>query len=130
MKSSASEQGLTILSKNVCCGPISSPQKNPVSYSKRKFKYWLQRFSRKQHVSSDNVSLCETLNITPRRYTCICSTKAVILSSTSNFYATIAALCNNMRPQVKVITNVAHSNGPIRKRRLSSAGSKGHVYRL
>ena len=33
----------------------------------------------------------------------ICLSQAGILSSTSNFFATIAALSNNMRPQVKII---------------------------
>ena len=33
-------------------------------------------------------------------------TQAVILSSTSNFFAPVAAFCNNMRPQVKNITAV------------------------
>ena len=36
----------------------------------------------------------------------ICLTQAGILSSTSNFFATIAALWNKMRPQVKIIINV------------------------
>ena len=51
-----------------------------------------KHFSRKQNISPASVLLFETLNITPRRY--ICLTQAVILSSTSNFFATIAALCN------------------------------------
>ena len=41
---------------------------------------------------------------TARRH--ICLTQACILSSTSNFFATIAAPYNNMLPQVKNITNV------------------------
>ena len=51
-----------------------------------------KRFSRKQNVSPDNAILFETFHITPRRH--ICLTQAVILSSTSNFFATIATLCN------------------------------------
>ena len=51
-----------------------------------------KRFSRKQNDSPDNAILFETFHITPRRH--ICLTQAVILSSTSNFFATIATLCN------------------------------------
>ena len=36
----------------------------------------------------------------------ICLTLADILSSTSNFFATIAALWNEMWPQVEIITKV------------------------
>ena len=53
-----------------------------------------KRFSRKQNVLPDNVFLFKTLHVTPRRH--ICLTQAVILSSTSNFFATIAALWKNM----------------------------------
>ena len=64
-----------------------------------------KRFS-KQNVPPDNVFLFfETLHITATRH--ICLTQAVILSSTSNLLsniiATIAALCNNMRPQENCI---------------------------
>ena len=45
--------------------------------------------------SPDNVFLLETLHITPRRDDCL--TQALVFSSTSNFFATIAALYNNMR---------------------------------
>ena len=44
----------------------------------------------------------ETLYTTPMRH--ISLTQAVILSSTSNFFATIAALSNIMRLQVKYLT--------------------------
>ena len=36
----------------------------------------------------------------------MCLTQAGILSSTSNFFVTIAALRNKMRPQVKIIIHV------------------------
>ena len=55
-----------------------------------------KRFSRKQNVLPDNVFQFETLH----------TTQACILSSNSSFFATIAALCNNMLPQAKSITNV------------------------
>ena len=61
-------------------------------------------FSGKQNVSPDNVFLFKTLRTTPRRS--ISLTQAVILSSTSNFFAPIAALCNNLEPQIKKITIV------------------------
>ena len=61
-------------------------------------------FSGKQNVSPDNVFLFKTLRTTPRRY--ISLTQAVILSSTSNFFTPIAALCNNLEPQIKKITTV------------------------
>ena len=61
-------------------------------------------FSGKQNVSPDNVFLFKTLRTTPRRS--ISLTQAVILSSTSNFFTPIAALCNNLEPQIKKITTV------------------------
>ena len=86
-------------------------------------------FSRKQNVSPDNGILFETFHITPRRH--ICLTEAVILSSTSNFFTTIATLCNKHATSrlVKNMTNnyffhlSQHSNGSLRKRMVSSAGS-------
>ena len=63
-----------------------------------------KRFSREQNVSPDNVFLLETLHITHRRH--ICLRQAVILSFVSTFFATIVALCSNMRPHVKITTNV------------------------
>ena len=63
-----------------------------------------KRFSRKQNVLPDNVFLFETLHVTPRRH--ICLTQAVILSPTSDFFATVAALCNDIRLQVKIRTIV------------------------
>ena len=61
-----------------------------------------KRFSGRQNVSPDNISLFETLHTTPRRH--ISLAQAVILSFTSNFFAPVAA--NNMRPQVRNITTV------------------------
>ena len=49
---------------------------------------------RNQNVLPDNVFVFKTLHVTPRRH--ICLTQAVIFSSTSNFFATIAALWKNM----------------------------------
>ena len=55
----------------------------------------------------------------------ICLKQAVILAPTSNFFATIAALCNKHETSSrKYITDFS---GNIR---LSSVGSKGHVCRL
>ena len=62
-----------------------------------------------------HVFLFKSLHTTPRRH--ISLTQAAILSSAGNFFATIATLCNNMRPQVKNITivnvfaSVTHSKG-------------------
>ena len=58
--------------------------------------------------------------------------QAVTLSSTGNFFATIAALCNNISTSITFtfFAWVIHSNGLLRKRGLSSAGWKGHVCRL
>ena len=61
-------------------------------------------FSRKKSVSPDNVFLFETLHLTPRSR--IWLKQAVILSSTSSFFATIAAFCTNLRSQVKNVTDV------------------------
>ena len=60
-----------------------------------------KRFSRKQNVSPDNGILFETFHVTPRRH--ICLTQAVILSSTSNFFTTIATLCNKHATSSKKI---------------------------
>ena len=73
-----------------------------------------KRFS-KQNVPPDNVfRFFETLHITATKH--ICLTQAVILPSTSNllsnFIATSAVLCNNMRPQVKIVSNVRAVNSP------------------
>ena len=48
--------------------------------------------------------------------------KAAILSSTRNFFVTIATHCNNLQPQVK---NITATNAYIFQ--LSLAGSKGHI---
>ena len=61
-------------------------------------------FSRKQNVSQDNVFLFETLHTTPWRH--ICLIQAVIFSSTDTLFAAIAALSNNMRLQIKNVTNI------------------------
>ena len=66
------------------------------------------------------VFLFETLHKTPRRD--ISLTQAVILSSTSNFFITTAALCNNA--QSLPFISFTHSNGPLRKRAFFS-GFKG-----
>ena len=94
-----------------------------------------KRFSRKENVSPVNVFLFETLHITHRKH--ICLSQAVILSSTRNFVATIATLCNkHATSSQKCDYNVyifrlrQHSNGPLRKHRLSSAGLTGHVCRF
>ena len=94
--------------------------KNKKSYSKHS-----KRFSRKQSVSTNNVfvHVFKTLHKKPRRQ--ICLTQAVILSSTNNFTS---------EPQVKNVLSlhvtflffacIIHSNGPLRKHRPSSLGSK------
>ena len=55
-----------------------------------------KRFSRRQNIPLDNVFLFKTLYIIPRKHVRL--TQSVILSSTSNFFTTIATHCNNMRP--------------------------------
>ena len=55
-----------------------------------------QNSNRRQNITLDNVFVFETLCIIPRKDVCL--TQAVILSSTSNFFATIATHCNNMQP--------------------------------
>lgn len=99
----------------------SAAGKNTISYLKQKnLNNDSKRFLRKQNLQPDNVLLFETLLLTPRSH--IWLTKAAILSYTSNFFATIATHCNNLRPQVKNITaTIAYIF------QLSSAGSKGHV---
>ena len=65
-----------------------------------------------------------------------CLTRRVLFLSASNFFPSIAVLCNKMRPQVKIATDVyifrlCHSiNGPLRKYELSSVGTKDHVSRF
>ena len=54
---------------------------------------------KKAKVSPDNSFLFETLHIKLRRH--ICLTLAVILSSTNNFFTTIASLCNNVTTSSK-----------------------------
>ena len=87
----------------------------------------MQTFFKKAKVSPDNVFLFETLHIKLRRH--ICLTQAVVLSSTSNFFATIASLCNNLTTSgIKNVTQVYvfllchYPNGPLRKHGLFSAG--------
>ena len=110
----------------------SAARNKTITYLKHMI--WKICFLRKWNVSLDNVFMFETLHVTPRRH--ICLTQAAILSSTSNFFATIAAFCNIQQPQVKNRTNVYvfclnwHNNGPLRKLGLSSVGSKGHICRL
>ena len=90
-----------------------------------------KRFSRKQNVLPDNVFLFETLHVTPRRH--ICLTQAVILSPTSDFFATVAhfAMTFDFKSKLEQLftffTSLTHSSGPLRKLGLSSLGSKGHV---
>ena len=59
--------------------------------------------SRKQNFSPD--VMFATLDITPRGH--ICLTEAVILSSTSNFFVTIALLCNNIMTSKQKFNNVS-----------------------
>ena len=78
--------------------------KNQYVIRSTKFNIDSKPFSGTQNVSPDNVFLFETLHTTSRRH--ISLTQAVILSSTSNFFTPIAALCNIMRRQAKNITTV------------------------
>ena len=89
--------------KDVCGEATGSEKKNNKLLEAQNIGL-IQTFSKKQNVSPDNVFLFKTLHIKLRRH--ICLTQAVILSTTSNFFATIALLCNNVRPQVKIITNI------------------------
>ena len=74
-------------------GLVAAHKKNNKLLEAQNLNIENKRFSRKR-----NVFLFEILHITPRRH--IYLKQAVIWSSTSNVYVTIAALCNNMRPQV------------------------------
>ena len=56
-------------------------------------------FFGKENLSTDNVFLFETLHTTPMRHI-ISLTQADILSSTSNFFASIAVLYDKMCPQI------------------------------
>ena len=131
--------------KNVGCRPANQQlvkkRKETINNRSAKFNIDRKRFSGKQTVSPDDVFLFETLHTTPRRH--ISLTQAVILLCTSNFFAPVAALCNNMLPQVKKKKQKKTSNygsrfsplsltlnGPLGKHVLFSAGSKGHVCRL
>ena len=51
-------------------------------------------FFKKAECFTRQCFLFETLHIAPTRH--ICLTQAVILSSTSNFFTTIAPLCNDV----------------------------------
>ena len=104
--------------------------KKTISYSNTEFNFDSKKF----HQTMFSYLKLHIIT-TPRRY--ISLTKAVILSSTSNVFATIATHCNNMPLQVKNTSIVyvflppfTHCNRPLRKHMLSSAGSKGHVSRL
>ena len=85
-------------------------------------------FSRKRNVSPHNIFYLKL--ITPRRYTCL--TQAVILSlpPISLLPLLYFARTGNLKCYWLTFTfcaSVMHCNGPLRKRGLSSAGSKGHV---
>ena len=77
-------------------------KKNDKLLEAQKFNIDSKRFSVRQNFSPDNVFLYETLHTTPKRP--ISLTQAVILSSTSHFFATIAVPSNMMRLQVKYLT--------------------------
>ena len=111
-------------SNKVSCGPISSVQKKTTTTRKNdKLLKAQQTFFKKAKCFNRQCFLFKTLHIKPRRQ--LCSTQAVILSSTSNFTS---------EPQVKNVLSLhvmflffgcaIHSNGPLRKHRLSSVGSK------
>ena len=67
----------------------SAVHKNQYVTQSPRFNIYSQRFPGKQNVSTDNVFLLATFHTIPRRPI-----------STSNFFALIAALCNNMQLQV------------------------------
>ena len=75
-----------------------------------------------------------TLHITLRRH--ICLTEAIILSSTSNFFTTIASLCNNIMTSKQKFNNVTffvcfiYPNRSLKKHSFCSAGSKRYVCML
>ena len=84
------------------CGPVSSTVKNDKLLGEQFYILIANVFQRTYNISQNNVFLLKTF--TPRRL--ICLTQAVILSSATNFFATIAPLCNNVKPQVKITTNI------------------------
>ena len=86
----------------VGCGQSATRKKNEKLLEAQKFNIDSKRFSLKQNFSPGNVFVHETLHTIPMRH--ISLTQAVILSSTSNFFAAIAALSNIMRLQVKYLT--------------------------
>ena len=67
----------------------SAAHKNHYVTQSPRFNIYSKRFARKQNVSTDNVFLLATFHTIPRRPI-----------STSNFFALIAVLCNNMQLQV------------------------------
>ena len=89
---------ITVHSKKFSCSQSAAHKKQSVTQSK-KFDIDGKRFSGMQNISPDNIFPFKTLHTTPRRHVSL--TQAVILSSTSNFFTTIAVICNNMWPQVK-----------------------------
>ena len=95
---------ITVHSEKVSCGPISSALKKTVSYSKHKVEILIANPSRKQNVSPDIVFLFEALHIIPRRHYLLDTSCYFVIYQ--QFFATISELENNMRPQVKIITDV------------------------
>ena len=67
----------------------SAAHKNQYVTQSPRFNIYSKRFPGKQNVSTDNVFLLATFHTIPRRPI-----------STSNFFALITTLCNNMQLQV------------------------------
>ena len=80
-------------------GQSAAHYKKTISYSNIEFNFDSKKFHQTMFSS-----LKLHIITTPRRH--IFLTKAVILSSTRNFFATIATHCNNMPLQVKNTTIV------------------------
>ena len=94
----------TIHSKKVSCCQSAASKKNNELLKAQNLNIDSRHFSRKQNVSPVNVFLFETLHKIPRGH--ICLTQDVILSTTSNFFATIAMFCNKHPTLNQKLTNV------------------------
>ena len=111
-------------SNKVSCGPISSLQKKTTTTTKNdKLLKAQQTFFKKAKCFNRQCFLFKTLHIKPRRQ--LCSTQAVIFVIYQQFHIrTSSQKCTVTTCNVFVFGCAIHSNGPLRKHRLSSVGSK------
>ena len=73
-----------------------------ISYLKHKIQILIANIFQESKVFHQ--TMFATLHITPRRH--ICLTEAIIFSSASNFFTTIASLCNNIMTSKQKFNNV------------------------